>query len=174
MLFDPGRIKRGLLPLREMGPSIENGRTYTLLIDREWRDGRGVPLAEPFRKQFRVGPPRREPIDPAKWRLTTPRAGTKDPLVVHFAEPLDYAMLQHAISVAGQRGTVDVEHDETGWRFTPEQPWDAHEYRLVISTALEDLAGNRVGRAFDVDTFEPITRSLAGETVSLPFRPRKQ
>src|SRR5688572_28492786 len=56
VLFDPGRIKRGVLPLKDVGPAIETGKSYTLVIDREWIDGNGVPLAEPFRKSFRVGP----------------------------------------------------------------------------------------------------------------------
>src|SRR5262249_42615935 len=39
VLFDPGRIKREVLPLREIGPSIQEGKRYTLLIDRDWLDG---------------------------------------------------------------------------------------------------------------------------------------
>jgi hypothetical protein len=172
VLFDPGRIKRGVLPLREIGPSIRAGETYTLVIDRGWRDGRGAPLAGPYRKLFRVGPPDREPIDPARWRITSPRAGTTEPLVARFDEPLDYAMLQHALTVAGVTGKVELERDETEWRFTPTLPWKNAAYRLIVQAALEDLSGNRVGRAFDVDVFEPITRKIPNETVSLRFRPR--
>src|SRR5439155_1191290 len=80
VLFDPGRIKRGLLPLNEVGPAIEDGKRYTLVIDREWLDARGVALREEFRKQFRVGPADRTPPDPAQWRLTAPKAGTSDAL----------------------------------------------------------------------------------------------
>jgi hypothetical protein len=174
VLFDPGRIKRGLLPLNEVGPSIREGGNYTLVIDREWLDGRGAPLAETYRKEFRVGPPDREPIDPARWRVAAPRAGTKDPLLIDFPEPLDYAMLWHAIEVRGVAGKVEVGDGETEWRLVPEQPWKAGEYVLSIQTALEDLAGNRVGRAFDVDVFEKVTRTVARDTVSLPFRVRLQ
>jgi hypothetical protein len=172
VLFDPGRIKRGLLPLREVGPSIEQGKRYSLEIDREWLDGRGAPLAEPFRKPFAVGPPDREPIDVAKWRIAPPKAGTSDALAVDFPEPLDFAMLQHAISVVGVAGSVQVDRGETRWRFTPEQPWKAAEYQMLIQSNLEDLAGNRVGRAFDVDTFERVSGKIARETVSLKFRAR--
>ncbi len=172
VLFDPGRIKRGVLPLQEIGPSIRQGETYTLVIDREWRDGRGAPLAEPYRKQFRVGPPDREPVAPSKWRMTSPRAGTTEPLIATFDEPLDYAMLQHALTVAGVTGKVELDRGETRWRFTPSQPWKNAQYRLIVQSALEDLAGNRVGRAFDVDVSEPVTRKIPNETVSLLFRPR--
>lgn len=174
VLFDPGRIKRGVLPLREIGPSIREGETYTLLIDRGWRDGRGAPLAEPYRKKFRVGPPDREPVDPAKWRINRPRAGTLEPLTASFDEPLDYAMLQHALTVSGVAGKVELRHGETEWRFTPALPWKNAQHQLVVRTALEDLAGNRVGRAFDVDMLEQAKRAMPAGSVSLPFQPRSR
>jgi hypothetical protein len=172
VLFDPGRIKRGVRPLVEVGPSIQQGKKYALVIDREWRDGRGAPLAEPFRKQFGVEAPDREPVRPAKWRITAPRAASMDPLIVEFPEPLDYAMLQHAITVRGVAGKVEVTRGEMEWRFTPDSPWKAGEHHLDVQTALEDLAGNRVGRAFDVDTFAPITSTVSRDILSLPFHPR--
>jgi hypothetical protein len=59
LFIDPGRIKRGVLPLEEVGPSLEAGKSYTLVIDREWIDGSGNPLQESFEKTFKVGPPDR-------------------------------------------------------------------------------------------------------------------
>ena len=76
VLFDPGRIKRGLASLAEAGPALEEGHTYTLVIDRDWLDARGAPLEEEFRKQFRVAAADRTPPDPKKWRVTAPRAGS--------------------------------------------------------------------------------------------------
>lgn len=174
VLFDPGRIKRGVLPLNEVGPSIENGKRYTLVIDREWLDSRGAPLVESYRRDFRVGPADRTPIDTAKWRITAPRASTTEPLVIAFPEPLDYAMLQHALEVRGVAGKIEVANGETEWRFTPAQPWKSGQHEIVIPTNLEDLAGNKVGRAFDVDVFEKVTRTVERETVSLRFAPRFQ
>jgi hypothetical protein len=54
VLFDPGRIKRGLASLAEAGPALEARHRYLLVIHREWRDGRGAPLVADFRKSFRV------------------------------------------------------------------------------------------------------------------------
>jgi hypothetical protein len=170
VLFDPGRIKRGLVPLQEVGPSIEEGKQYTLVIDREWLDAHGAPLEAVFRKPFRVGPADRTPPDPAQWRLTAPKPGTTGALLVKFPKPMDYALLQRLLDVPGVAGTVTVGREETEWRFTPEKPWKSGEYRLSIDTALEDLAGNRIGRAFDVDTFERVSERLSRKTVSLPFR----
>src|SRR5262249_34577427 len=50
MTFDPGRIKRGLTSNERIGPPIAEGKRYTLVIDREWPDARGVPMVEGFRK----------------------------------------------------------------------------------------------------------------------------
>jgi len=170
VLFDPGRIKRGLAPLRESGPNLEEGKRYTLVIGQEWLDANGTPLAAGFTKPFRVVAAERAPVDPAQWRITPPRPGTADALVVDFPGPLDYALLQRAIAVDGVRGKVEVTRDEMQWRFTPEAPWKQAEYRLTVNTTLEDLAGNRVGRAFDVDRFEKVTERIQTDTVSIPFR----
>ncbi len=170
VLFDPGRIKRGLASLNEAGPNITEGRRYTLLIARDWLDANGSPLAAPFTKPFRVAADEREPVDPAKWRIAAPAAGTADPLVVTFPRPLDYALLQHTITIGGVPGKVAVSREETEWRFTPAAPWRPGAYQLTVDASLEDLAGNRVGRAFDVDTFREVTQHIERPTVSVPFR----
>ncbi len=48
-------------------------------------------------------------------------------------------------------GDVTVDTNETRWTFTPAEPWHARgAYRIAIDTALEDVSGNQVGRAFEV------------------------
>jgi hypothetical protein len=172
ILFDPGRIKRGLVPLRDSGPNLVEGRTYTLAIDRDWRDANGQPLEAGVRKQYRVTPAVRALIEPAKWRLTSPRQGTVEPLVVTFPQPLDYALALRTLSVAGVKGTASVDRQETEWSFVPDEAWKASDYQLVVSIALEDRAGNRIDRVFDVDTFNRIDKQIHQETVTLPFRIR--
>ena len=172
VLFDPGRIKRGLASRAEAGPALVSGRTYTLVVDRAWQDGNGAPLAGEFRKTFRVVEDLRVPPDPKRWRITAPRAGTREALVIAFPKPLDYALLQHEIEIPGMRGEVTVARDETEWSLVPDLPWTAREYRIVVRTTLEDVAGNHINRPFDVDTFDPITKAVSSETVSLRVRPR--
>src|SRR5262245_37764317 len=173
VLFDPGRVKRGLLPLREVGPAIEAGKNYTLVVDREWLDGTGTPLVESYRKPLHVMAADREPINAKRWKIAPPAAGTTEPLAIDFGEPLDYALLQHAIRVTGVEGTVTVEKNETRWLFTPKRPWRANEQKLLVNTDLEDMAGNHVGRPFEIDVFEKVTKTVTSETVSLWFRPRR-
>jgi len=168
-LFDPGRIKRGVGPQEEMGEVLTEGKTYTLVVDREMVDARGLPLAEPFRREFKVGPPIREGIDLKKWKLTLPAAGSTSPLVIDFDRPLDYALLQHVFQITGVSGSASITREETRWTFQPSQPWRAGRYDLVIDMALEDLAGNRIGRPFDVDLFDRVTERITTETTTLLF-----
>src|SRR5581483_5374373 len=94
LLIDPGRIKRGLKPREEIGPVLEDGKSYTLVIDKGWPDARGNPLKADFRKSFRASPPIEKAIDPAAWKIAAPPAGGSAALEVTFPRPLDHAMLQ--------------------------------------------------------------------------------
>jgi hypothetical protein len=169
VLFDPGRIKRGLVPAREAGAPIVEGRHYTLAIDHGWLDAHGAPLTGDFRKTFTGGPTDRTPPDPKHWRLLPPRAGTSDPLIVHFPKPMDYALLQRTVDVDRVAGSVSVADDETEWRFVPDTPWKAGLYHLTADNTLEDISGNHLDRPFDVDLRNTPPAPHANRT-ELPFR----
>lgn len=177
VLFDPGRIKTGVTPNQEEGLAIRSGRRYTLLVDEAWKDAKQVPLKGPFKKQFAAGPADRSPIDPKAWQLDPPKAGTTDALFVRLLESLDAALLQRFIDVADSRGQmvngkVTIEEDERVWIFHPDQPWAAGKHSLEILKTLEDLAGNKIDRAFEVDRAGPTAAATgpdASLTYSLPF-----
>ncbi len=174
VLYDPGRVKRGIRPNAELGRPLSADRRYTLAIDAAWRDAAGQPLVAPFRREFRVGPPRERALDPAAWRLDLPAGGTRDPLAVRFPVPLDYGLLQSALLVTtgGGRplaGEIRVEQGETRWTFTPRAPWRPGEYQLVAAATLEDAAGNRIGRPFEVGAAEARDAERARGAV-VPFR----
>jgi hypothetical protein len=157
--FDPGRIKRGLDANVELGPPIGEGEEYTLVIDREFLDARGVPLEQGLKKLFRGTPADRTPIDPKQWILKPPRAGTSDALIVDFPKPMDYALLERLLTIPGVPGTVSIDRAETRWTFIPNQPWRPGKYELKVDLALEDLAGNRIDRVFDwIQPKAPLSR----------------
>ena len=174
VLYDPGRVKRGIRPNAELGRPLAADRRYTLVIDADWRDAEGQPLVASFRREYRVGPPRERALDPTTWQLDLPGGGTRDPLAVRFPVPLDYGLLQRALRVAtgdGRplAGEIRVEQGETRWTFTPRAPWRPGEYRLVAAATLEDVAGNRIGRPFEVDAVEAQGPERARGAV-VPFR----
>ena len=175
VFFDPGRIKRGLQLSEQLGRSLTEGSTYTLGIDASWPDAEGNPLQRSFRREFRVGPADEAPIDPITWTLQSPQPGTRDPLVVAFPEPLDHGLMQRTLGVRtaeGQpvQGETEISHSETRWAFTPIVPWVAGTYRLVALSILEDLAGNQIGRPFEIDVFDRVDRPGDDrESVTIPF-----
>lgn len=169
LLFDPGRIKRGLVPAKEAGSPLVEGRHYTLTVDAQWRDGNGLALEEPARKAFAAGPADRLAPDPAAWRLVLPKAGTTDPLIVQFPKPMDYALLERMLTVRLVAGRATLGRQETEWRFAPELPWKAGAAELVADPALEDIAGNQLFRPFETERRRtPVTRDHNGP-VTIPF-----
>ena len=174
LFIDPGRIKRGVQPLEEIGPALEAGESYTLAIDRDWQDAEGNPLKESYRKTFKVGPPAREALVTATWKIIPPPAGSLEAVRIRFPEPLDHALAQRLIRVTDTDGHVvsgetSLSDSERQWNLVPAKTWVAGPYRIVIQTAIEDLAGNNIGKPFEVDLFEGVQRRLSHTTVSIAF-----
>lgn len=171
ILFDPGRVKRGILPNRTMGRPLRAGETFSLLVARDWPDGHGQPLADAFRKTYRVGPAREQALTTTSWRVAAPPHNTREALRITFPFPLDRGLLQRALTVlhvdaSGERpiaGEVNVEPGETAWRFVPAEPWSTGDHAIVILAALEDPSGNRIGQAFE-------TRDADAEASPRPAR----
>jgi hypothetical protein len=177
LLFDPGRLKAGLKPRREVGRALAGGFDFALEVDADWPDGEGNPLREGYRHAFRVTEADYQQPDPDAWSWTLPRAGTHDPLVLALGEPLDQALLQHSIWVtsgSGEaagwvEGTIELAAEEREWRFVPHQPWQPTEHELRVDPLLEDLAGNSIARPFEVDLSAP---SPGRSEVAGPWRRR--
>ena len=157
-------MKHGILPNQQMGRALEAGRSVTLVISREWRDEHGLPLKEEFRRVFRVGPADDEAARPGDVAdRAAAGAGGRDGVVVTFPEPLDHGLLMRALGVTPRRragrGRHRVDNAETRWTFTPREPWRAGTYQLLALDILEDVAGNQIGRAFEVDNFDTVDKS---------------
>src|SRR5213594_1535511 len=60
-------------------------------------------------------------------------------------------MPYEALSFPYSRGAPASLASDTRWLFKPLSPWEAGEYEIVALSILEDPAGNRIGRAFEVD-----------------------
>jgi len=172
LLFDPGRVKQGIKPNEDLGRPLHAGRRYTIEVLPDWRDANGQPLKTAYRRTFRVGPAAARPLSMADWRFAPPAAGTRDALAVTFPAPLDHGLLARALAVEAPggeplAGEVTLEAADTRWLFRPAAPWAPGEYRLAALSVLEDPAGNRIGRAFEVDMTAP-----AADTPPETFRQR--
>jgi hypothetical protein len=133
-----------------------------------------VELAAFSRREFSVGPADESAIDVATWRIETPAPATREPLRVLFPEPLDHGMLRSAMGVsqAGRAidGVISTEDEERRWLFTPRENWTAGRHGLLVLTSLEDLAGNRIGRAFETVSGKAIPAPAESVTVAFDVR----
>jgi hypothetical protein len=173
--FDPGRVKAGILPNQQMGRALNAGRPATLVISRQWRDQYGLPLKEEYRRVLRIGPAEDKPLDTASWNIQPPRAvGRRDGVVVTFPKPLDHGLLMRALGVTREgvavEGDIAVDNAETRWTFTPREPWREGTYHLLALDTLEDVAGNQIGRAFEVDNFDTVDKSPSPKSITIPFK----
>jgi hypothetical protein len=153
-----------------MGRALIPGRGYTLVVNASWRDAAGRPLAASFRHPFTAGPAIVAALDPARWRIDAPRIGTREPLQVTAPHLLDEALSARAIGITSGAGAVAGESslDDSGtrWRFVPDQPWTPGAHHLVVLGILEDPAGNRIGRPFEL---APSDTAREVERLALPF-----
>jgi hypothetical protein len=179
LLIDPGRIKRGVKPLEDVGPVFEAGESYALRLDAACRDAGGRPLRATFEKKFRIGPADRVSPDPQRWHIGAPAANTREPLTVDFDESMDQALALRLIGVTAEtrvsgavRGDVTLTSDERRWTLVPDEPWQRGSHQLVVATTIEDLAGNNIGKTFDVDLAANSPRRTTGDTVSVTFEVR--
>jgi len=174
VFFDPGRQKRGIPVIEGMGRSLTEGKSYTLVVDAAWRDGNGLPLKSEYKRTFTVGPSDERPLDPKDWKIFPPAANAVSTLRIVFPEPLDHGLLLRALGVLGTdrrplEGAVKVGAHELEWSFTPHEPWKPGSYNILAFASLEDMAGNRIGRAFEVDQFDRTDSSPEPERTLIPF-----
>lgn len=168
VLFDPGRIKSGLKPRREVGPALRHGDSFELIVHRQWPDALGRPLVSDHRKSFRVGLPDVLPPMPDLWAVEIPSAGTRESFLLRLGESLDHALLRRLVWITpadsdqALPGEIVIGPRETSWSFQPKDPWEAGAYKLHVDPWLEDLAGNRVGGAFEIDRWAEPSESSNG------------
>lgn len=155
LLFDPGRVKRGLRPNLEMKPALKKGEEYTLIVEEGWKDIDGLPTARAFMKTFNcVSADRQSPVA-SSYHVVPPLFETS-PMVINLKESHDYILLTHAFKIfdgKGNRveGTIMVKDNESSIEFVPKDPWLQTDYTIQINPLLEDLAGNNLNRLFDED-----------------------
>jgi len=177
LLLDPGRIKRGVSPNVRVGAPLQRGKRYTLVISQDMKDYRGKTLDRTFTKSFIIQAPIRSALLPEKWITDLPKAKSQEPLILEFSRIMDRPLLFRYLAVLdadGQavKGNIAVVEHETRWEFIPSSPWHSEPHRLVISTDLEDVAGNNVRAAFDVGVDETMRNEKNVEQMFLPFFPK--
>ena len=174
ILLDPGRLKRWVGPNRELGLPLKAGQRYVLAIGSEMVDLSGRSLRERFYKPFLVASAVRAPVAVAHWKVLPPATKSRQPLTIQFPEPLDWALLWHAITVAPDGGPpipgrISIDQGERRWRFTPTSPWVAGRYVVRVASELEDVCGNSLLAAFDRPLRPGSDLTIEKANYSIPF-----
>jgi hypothetical protein len=176
ILLDPGRLKRAVGPNRELGPPLKAGQVYTLVVGAGMTDLSGRQLPETVHKRFRVTDAVREPIAVEQWKIVPPEINSRQPLVLMFPRPLDWALLSHTITIASKSeqsidGQIVIDQCERRWSFTPASPWAMDSYHVRIASSLEDVCGNNVIAAFDRPLRSGSDLGYGVASRSIPFYP---
>lgn len=173
LICHPGGTKQDLDMHERMGPALEEGGEYRLVVDAGMHAASGRPLDEGFEKAFTVTAADRTAPVPAAWSIAPPEPGTRSPLRVTFREPMEHALLERMVTVRRRDGTpvtgeITVTASETVWEYVPRGTWEAGDYLLVAYVDLEDLAGNQIDRPIDVRPGDTPTPTAASE-IRIPF-----
>ena len=164
--LDPGRIKRDLQPNLRMGAPLQVNEKYQLIVLKDWKDAAGLTMKTSFSKPFVTAVRDSLSPNPLKWNIHSPKALSKEALVITFGKALDHFLLMESFQVTDQKGIPikgkwDVTDKDRSISFIPAEPWTAGIFTLKIASKLEDLAGNNLNRPFDRDmlkTKEPSTQ----------------
>jgi hypothetical protein len=154
VLLDPGRLKRGVGPNRELGPPLITGQVYTLAVGAGMTDLFGSQLRETVYKRFLITNALRQPVEIEQWQVLPSEPNSRRPLVLMFPRPLDWALLAETITIASAHGQpinggITIDQCERRWSFTPESPWRAGDHHVCVSSGLEDVCGNNLIAPFD-------------------------
>lgn len=154
LLFDPGRVKTGLVAHNAMGRALIPGEHYQLVVDRSAIDANGCTMASRFTKAFAATTADYEAPDVSQWQIGQIQQGSKEALTVDLNGAMDHVSLAYRIRVkdtSGQSvpGRLDLAKHEQRWVFRPKEPWDQGPYQLTVDAVLEDVAGNRLTGLFD-------------------------
>ena len=154
ILFDPGRIKKGVSTNMLLGPALDHGHEYTLRVSKEWKDVYGQNLIRDSLKQMSIVSAYRDKIAVDEWVIIKPKYNTKDNITIEFDRIMDHALLQSMIEVRNENhslveGRWEIFANENQIQFIPIQKWSRGKYRIRLDTRLEDVAGNNLQNLLD-------------------------
>ena len=172
--LDPGRIKRDLIPNKELGSPLQQGERYTLHVNKSWQSKNGGQLAKNYSKTFVAINRAEESPDPLTWKVSAPSSNDKQPLEIRFQQPLDNFLLRECITILNSNGDVVpgemvIDDEERTLRFVPHEPWTKGTFALRIESRLEDLAGNNLNRPFESNVGKNASATDKPNSVSKEF-----
>jgi hypothetical protein len=157
LLFDPGRIKRGVSTNLELGPALLEGNKYQLTVSGSWQDVHGQELSIKTTKEFVVVEAYRHQINVDELKIQKPKPNSNDALSIQFDRIMDHALIQSMLRIKDENkkpiaGHWEISEDEKIVQFIPEKPWKKGTYRIVMDSRMEDVAANNLNNLLDQKT----------------------
>lgn len=177
--LDPGRIKRELQPNTQLGTPLQSNTPYTLLVSNQWKGKNGASLTKQYQKKFITTIRDSISPNPKTWIIQPPTVSSTQPLIVHFLETLDYNLITTTLHVVDEansevKGKWNSNEKADGISFIPDKSWSTGNYLLQVEARLEDLAGNNLNRAFDVNVKHKTIPLSSEEIITIPFTVKKK
>jgi hypothetical protein len=152
--FDPGRIKRELIPNKTMGPVLHPGRKYEIRVLPGMMNALGVPIKDELQITFIAGVEDRSSPVPSQWEISRPKSGTAEVLSITFDEPLDPVTVLNYALIKDDKGdefpgSYSLSHRSDTLYFKPLKNWQKGSYTILFDPKIEDFSGNRFNRLFD-------------------------
>ena len=159
LLFDPGRIKRGVSSNTKQGAALVNGKHYQLSISGAWQDVYGQSLKKNNLKEIIVVEPYRKKINVDEWVMREPTFDSLDRLIIDFDRIVDHALIQSMMQIndpAGNlvEGSWEIINAEQQVQFIPKNRWTKGFFKIVFDTRMEDVSGNNLQNLLDHNSRE--------------------
>lgn len=154
----PGRQKPGVNLNVEFGPILESGNIYHLVVSNDWKTEKGTELGIDSVFYLMAGASDVRQPKPQKWELkVTPEqvaitpCWSWNPRIIDKLDPMSFVKRITVRDADGKGVLVIADGDHLTISPLNNKTFSPGKYQLVVDPKLEDLAGNSVGRPFNVD-----------------------
>ncbi len=172
LIFDPSRVKTGLIAHENLGRALEVNKTYYLKIE-PLKSVSGEIMPQTMYKRIKVSKADFNSPNIHHWKINPPKKYTNNALKIDFDQSIDMMSLYHRISVYDGNnnlvlGNLKIGDGEKTWSFFPEKPWKKHQYFIRINSRLSDPSGNNLNGLFD-HKIGSLKNKKEGKIVTIPF-----
>jgi hypothetical protein len=162
LMIHPGRVKRGINYMPDLGPVFIPGQKYTLVVTAGIHDRFDRPLAHECRREFTVTEDDREMPRIDFSVMKPPGEMTKEPLHLKFSEGMDYVSIITGIRIRDTvantyvKGEFKMNGNDSAFNFYPENHWRKTVYQVEFTKYVSDFANNHLHRLFEINSLDEL------------------
>ncbi|MEM8728705.1 MAG: hypothetical protein AAGF79_02215 [Pseudomonadota bacterium] len=148
VMFDPGRLKRGVGPNAKLGAPLVEGETYAIRVSASMADATNRPLSSTTEHWFVAGPAEHRSLNATDWLLSR----TSNEIRVRFDRSMDTQSVVSMLRLREVGGDLVAKQsvfvgNSLIWHWPGMDP--DKDFELVVGPGLEDVSGNTICAPFD-------------------------